>query len=72
MSRGLFQFFVLLWGFAGGILLAYIVFWYIGLRQMKSEEATLAMQDILWQETLREQTRIQRWRVWAKKRYERR
>lgn len=34
-------------------------------RQMRGDEATLYLQDVLWQETRREQRRLNRWLAWA-------
>jgi len=35
-------------------------------RQMSPQEATLFLQDVLWQETRREQRRLHQWLAWAK------
>lgn len=45
---------------------------YIRLRLMTREEALLFLQDQLWRSTRREQSQLQRWRMWARLRAERR
>ena len=56
----------LLWILAiGGVIVAG-VFDYYHRRHMTGTEATLYLQDVLWQETRREQRRHDRWRFWAR------
>jgi hypothetical protein len=45
---------------------AFIGYW--SWRQMTADEAALLLQDVLWNETRREQRRLNRWLTWAKTR----
>lgn len=46
---------------AVSVLLRSLALW-----QLSREQAALYLQDVAWQETRREQRRMQRWRVWAR------
>lgn len=51
----------------GGVILG-TIWGYIGRRQANPSQARRFLEDIAWQETRREQSRIQRWRVWFRNR----
>jgi hypothetical protein len=52
-------------------LVAATVLGHLGWRRLGQAEARGFLQDQVWQETRREQGRIQRWRVWARRRQQR-
>ena len=56
---------VLAWIIGAGFYVVFGFLDYWGQRRMSAEEATLFLQDALWQETRGEQRRLNRWRVWA-------
>jgi len=65
MSNETWQLFVLLWS-VGLMLIAFSgVLAYVGMIRRRPEEAQLYLQDQLWKETRREQSRIARWMTWA-------
>jgi hypothetical protein len=49
------------------LLLAAAVFSYVGLQRWSRRQARLYLQDVLWQETRREQRRLYRWLTWARR-----
>jgi hypothetical protein len=49
-----------------GVLLARLVFGYWRLRIMTASEAGMLLQDAGWNETRRESSRIEKWRIWGK------
>jgi hypothetical protein len=51
-----------------GTLLARLVFGYWQLRVMNPTEAGMMLQDAGWDETRRELTRVEKWRIWSKDR----
>jgi hypothetical protein len=57
---------MLLWLLAITALVIASAFDYYHRRSMTPTEATLYLQDVLWQETRREQRRHDRWRAWAR------
>lgn len=56
----------LLWILVIGAMILAGIFDYYHRRHMTGTEAALYLQDVLWQETRREQRRHDRWRFWAK------
>lgn len=56
---------VLLWPLVLGVLVVAGVLSYVGQRRLREREARLFLQDALWQETSREQRRLNRWLAWA-------
>jgi hypothetical protein len=58
---------VLVWLFAVVLLLGNAVIGYAAARRMTPEEAELFLQDALWRETRREQSRLARWLAWARR-----
>jgi hypothetical protein len=59
---------LLAWMLLIGAGLSAAVLGYLGWRRMSRTEALLFLQDSLWNETRREQRRINRWRAWALRR----
>ena len=51
-----------------GTLLARLVFGYWKLRGMSAAEGGMMLQDAGWDETRRERTRLEKWRIWSKDR----
>lgn len=51
-----------------GTLLARLVFGYWKLRILSAAEGGMMIQDAGWDETRREQTRVEKWRIWSKDR----
>ena len=45
---------------------------YLGQYRLTADEAALYLQDELWRQTRREQSRINRWLAWAVQRHKRR
>lgn len=68
MQREAWQFLTLIW--VGGLLLFLIfsLIGYLSSRRITLEEAELMLQDDLWKDTRREQSKIQRWITWGNKR----
>lgn len=68
MNEVTWQFLSLLW--VGGMLLviAFSVIGYLGTRRLNQAEAEMLIQDDLWRDTRREQSRIHRWTAWGNKR----
>jgi hypothetical protein len=65
VSDAAWQFGVLLWS-VGLLLIALSgVLAYVGMTRRGPLEARLYLQDVLWKETRREQSRIARWMAWA-------
>lgn len=59
--------FLVLLGFGFfGTLVARIVFGYWRLRLMGAAEGGMMLQDAGWDETRRERTRVEKWRIWGK------
>jgi len=56
---------VLAWALGLGIMTAAGVLAYLGRTLMTQREARLFMQDTLWRETRREQSRVNHWLAWA-------
>lgn len=65
------QLMVLIWLLGLLFLLASSLVRYLAQGHMRPEEAALYLQDTLWRETSREQRRIHRWLVWARRRQQR-
>lgn len=62
------RFFVMLGGvFFGGLLLR-LVFGYWRLRMMGAAEGALVLTDTSWSESHRERVRVEKWRIWGKRR----
>jgi hypothetical protein len=62
---------ILVWSIG---LIWYVVFGflaYLRYRQMRADEATVCLQDMLWAETRREQRRVNRWLAWHRGRQRR-
>lgn len=57
---------VLVWIVGLGLLAATSVLGYLAWVRMSPAEAALFLQDVMWRETRREQTRISRWIAWAR------
>jgi hypothetical protein len=53
-----------------GVLIARLVFGYWRLRAMAPEEGAMILLDGNWLETRRERSRLEKWRVWGRKRAE--
>lgn len=66
-SRTFARFVVFLWSVGTGVVLVGVVFRYLALRSMSWFEARLIVQDLFYLETRREQERIYRWGLWARK-----
>ncbi|MFI4982666.1 MAG: hypothetical protein ACHQIO_20125 [Nevskiales bacterium] len=56
---------LVLWLLGGGLLIVAGGLRYLALRRMTPAEAQLYLQDLLWQQTRREQRRLNRWLAWA-------
>jgi hypothetical protein len=56
---------LVLWLLGGGVLVVSALLRYLALRRMTPPEASLYLQDLLWRETRREQSRVNRWLAWA-------
>jgi hypothetical protein len=69
---GLWQLALLLWIFCLVLIVASGLIAYLGQRRLTSDEAGLYLQDELWRQTRREQSRINRWLAWAVQRRKRR
>jgi hypothetical protein len=65
------QLILLVWLLGMLFLLASSLVQYLAQWQLRPEEAALYLQDTLWRETPREQRRIHRWLVWARRRQRR-
>jgi len=70
LSRGVSRFFVLLGMLFFGTLLTTLVFRYWRLRAMGPAEGAMLLIDAGWEETHRERVRLEKWRVWGRKRME--
>jgi len=64
---GLWQLAVLLWLFSLLLIVAAGVIAYLGQYRLTADEAALYLQDELWRQTRREQSRINRWLAWARR-----
>jgi hypothetical protein len=63
---------MLAWLCAAAIIVGAVVLAVVGIYRQKPEEAMMYLQDQLWRQTRREQSRINRWLVWSKLLWERR
>jgi hypothetical protein len=72
MPRAEWAALVLVWLSAAAIILGAIVLAVVRIYRQRPEEAMMYLQDQLWRETRREQSRTNRWLVWARLVYERR
>ncbi len=63
------QLLLLLWGVGLGLIAVTGVLAYLGQLRMTKDEAGLYLQDELWRQTRREQSRINRWLAWARKKF---
>jgi hypothetical protein len=72
VAPALDQLVVLAWLIGGGVLLIATLLGYVEFRRFTSAEATLFLQDTLWQQTRREQRRVARWWAWKQIRVARR
>jgi hypothetical protein len=57
---------VLIWLLGMGVLVVAGVLSYFGRRRLRVQEARLLLQDAFWQETSREQRRLNSWLAWAR------
>lgn len=62
------RFFVILGGTFFGVLLLRLVFGYWRLRMMGAAEGAMVLADTSWTESHRERVRVEKWRVWGKRR----
>ncbi len=69
IQRPFAQLMMFFWGFMSASTLTIVFFRYRALRRMSRLEARLALQDMFWVETRREQERIYRWRRWRRNRH---
>jgi hypothetical protein len=58
---------LLVWILGIGLLASWGAFSYLRWLALRPEEAALLLQDTLWRETRREQARLNRWIVWARR-----
>ncbi|MBI1918863.1 MAG: hypothetical protein HYS12_29585 [Planctomycetes bacterium] len=65
IPAALWQLAVLLWLFSLFLIVAAGVIAYLGQRRLTANEAGLYLQDELWRQTRRDQSRINRWLAWA-------
>lgn len=65
MEPRAWQFLVLIWNGVLVILIATSILAWLGFQRMTREEAYLILQDELWKQTRREQSRIHRWLAWG-------
>jgi hypothetical protein len=70
LSRGVSRFFVLVGMMFFGTLIARLVFRYWRLRIMGPAEAAMTLLDAGWEETHRERVRLEKWRLWGRKKAE--
>ncbi len=63
---------VLIWTIGAIVAVSVVVLRYMGQYQTTAEENQLFLQDEVWRETRREQSRLNRWLVWARRRWQRR
>jgi hypothetical protein len=70
LSPGASRFYVLLGMLFVGILIARLVFGYWRLRTIGPAEGGMILLDVGWRETNRERVRLEKWRVWGRKRAE--
>jgi hypothetical protein len=70
MSPGLTRFMVLVGLLFFGVLIARLVFGYWRLRMMGAAEGGMILLDGGWVETKRERSRLEKWRIWGRKRAE--
>jgi hypothetical protein len=70
LSPGASRFYVLLGMLFLGILIARLVFGYWRLRTIGPAEGGMILLDTGWKETSRERVRLEKWRVWGRKRAE--
>lgn len=56
----------LVWVLGVGVFLSASLLRYLGQSRMTHREALMVLQDVVWQETRREQRRIHRWLTWAR------
>lgn len=65
------RFFLLAGGLFFGGLLARLVFGYWRLRAMSATEGAMVLTDTSWAESHRERVRVEKWRIWGRRRAER-
>jgi hypothetical protein len=70
LSRGVSRFFVLVGMLFFGTLITTLVFRYWRLRTLEPAEASMILLDAGWGETHRERVRLEKWRIWGRKRAE--
>ncbi len=63
---------LLLWCFSLFLIVVFGLIAYLGQRRLTADEAELYLQDELWRQTRREQSRLNRWLAWAVQRRKRR
>lgn len=64
------RFFVILGGLLFGTLLLRLAFGYWRLRMMSATEGAMVLTDTSWAESHRERVRVERWRIWGRKKAE--
>src|SRR5262245_7272557 len=57
---------LVLWTVGVGLLVAFALLGHVAWRRLSPEEAALALQEVAWRETRREQRRINSWVAWAR------
>lgn len=70
LTPGMTRFVLLVGVLFFGVLLARLVFGYWRLRALRPEEGAMILLDGDWLETKRERSRVEKWRVWGRKRAE--
>ena len=65
---GASRFFVLTGGLFFGFLFVRLIFGYWRLRTMSAAEGAMVMTDTSWAESHRERVRVEKWRIWGRKR----
>jgi len=68
LSPGVSRFFVLLGMLFFGTLITMLVFRYWRLRTIEPAEGTMILINTGWEETSRERVRLEKWRIWGRKR----
>jgi hypothetical protein len=65
----LWRLFLLVWVFCLVLIPITGILAYLGQRRLTAEESALFLQDQLWRQTRREQSRLSRWLAWATRRH---
>jgi hypothetical protein len=67
-NAGANRFFILIGALFFGTLLARLIFGYWRLRMMNPAEGAMVLVDTSWSESHRERVRVEKWRIWSRKR----